>query len=189
MAYLTETQLKALGCRHMGRNVKISDKASIYNADQMCFADFSRVDDFCVISGKIDFGRNVHVACLCNLAGGTEGIVLEDFAGVAYGSHIITQSDDFMGRFMTNPTIPAKYTGVMRKAVRIGRHSLIGTNSVVFPGVHLAEGTSIGAMSLVMKSTEEWSIYVGRPAIRVKARKKDLLELEKAYLENEGKLD
>jgi len=188
MAYLTDAQLKALGCISMGKNVKISDKASLYNPEQMSFADHARIDDFTVVSGRVSLGRNVHIACLCNIAGGTEGIIIDDFAGIAYGSHILTQSDDFTGRFMTNPTIPAKYTGVTRKAVRIGRHSLVGTNSIIFPGVHLADGTSIGAMSLVTHSTDPWSVYIGSPARRVKARKQDLLELEKQYLANEGAL-
>jgi acetyltransferase-like isoleucine patch superfamily enzyme len=56
------------------------------------------------------------------------------------------------------------------------------------PGVVLSEGTSVGAMSLVLKSTEPWGVYVGNPAKRLKDRKRDLLELEKEYLKNEGKL-
>jgi hypothetical protein len=34
MAYYTEEQLNNLGFKHIGKNVKISDKASIYNLDQ-----------------------------------------------------------------------------------------------------------------------------------------------------------
>ena len=188
MAYLTDEQLCALGFKSLGRGVKISDKASIYNPESMSFGDYVRIDDFCVVSGKVELGRNVHIACLCNLAGGSEGIVIDDFAGIAYGSHVLTQSDDFSGSYMTNPTIPPKYTNVTRMAVHIGKHSLVGTNSVIFPGVFIAEGTSIGAMSLVTKSTIEWSIYIGIPARRVKARKKILLELEIEYMAHEGRL-
>ena len=51
MAYLTEFELKEMGFKRLGKNVKISDKASIYNADQIEIGDNSRIDDFCVISG------------------------------------------------------------------------------------------------------------------------------------------
>ena len=51
------------------------------------------------------------------------------------------------------------------------------------PGVRVAEGTAVGAMSMVTKSTEPWSVYFGVPAKRLKARKKELLSLEKAYLD------
>ena len=64
----------------------------------------------------------------------------------------------------------------------MGRHVIIGSGSVVFPGVKIAEGCSVGALSLVNKSTEPWGIYVGNPARRVKLRKQDLLLEEKRYL-------
>ena len=64
------------------------------------------------------------------------------------------------------------------KEVILKKHSIVGANSIIMPGVRLAEGTSIGAMSLVLKSTEAWGIYVGNPAKRLKDRKKDLLELK-----------
>lgn len=79
MAFLTEEQLQAYGFRKLGKNIKISDKAAIYNADQIEIGDHSRIDDFCVLSGRISIGRNVHIAVYCNVAGGTEGIILEDF--------------------------------------------------------------------------------------------------------------
>jgi len=188
VGYLTEEQLVEFGFESLGKGVKISDKASIYNPEFMKFGDYARIDDFCVISGKVEIGRNVHVACLCNIAGGTEGIMIDDFAGIAYGSHILAQTDDYTGMFMTNPTIPAKYTNVTRKSIYIGKHSLVGTSSVIFPGVCLAEGTSVGAMSLVTKSTREWSMYIGIPARRIRARSKNLLNLEIEYLAFEGKL-
>jgi len=37
-------------------------------------------------------------------------------------------------------------------------------------------------MSLVISNTEPWNIYVGSPAKRLKSRSKDLLELEKQYI-------
>ena len=39
MSYLTEQQLKAFGFKKLGCNVLISDKASIYNADQIEVGD------------------------------------------------------------------------------------------------------------------------------------------------------
>ncbi|MGC7853682.1 hypothetical protein ACP3W8_12080 [Vibrio anguillarum] len=70
MAFLTEDQLMALGFKSLGNNVKISDKAAIYNAEQIVIGDNSRVDDFCVLSGNIILGKNVHIAVFCNIAGG-----------------------------------------------------------------------------------------------------------------------
>jgi len=187
LAYLTELQLEKFGFKSLGKNVLISNKASIYSPNQIEIGDNSRIDDFCVLSGKISIGRNVFFGVFCNVAGGEPGIVFEDFATLAYSCNVFSQSDDYSGRTLTNPTVPDTFKLEDKRAVVIGKHSIVGANSVIFPGVILAEGTSVGALSLVTKSTEEWSIYVGNPAKRIKSRKKDLLELEKEYLDNENK--
>lgn len=188
MSFLSQEQTTLMGFKSLGKNVCISDKAVIYNADQIEIGDNSRIDDFCVIAGKVSIGRNVHIAVFCNIAGGSEGVTLEDFAGLAYGCHVFSQSDDYTGRSLTNPTVPAIYKREMKKAVRIGRHCIVGTNSLIFPGVTLGEGCAVGAMSMVTKSTEDWAVYFGIPAKKLKDRKRDLLILEQAYLNSELKL-
>lgn len=185
MAYLSQQQLLSMGFKSLGQNVKISDKASIYNADQIEIGDHSRVDDFCVLSGRIKIGRNTHITIYSNLAGGEKGITIGDFCALAYGGHVFTQSDDYTGKTLTNSTVPDEYKEEIKEPVYIGKHCIIGANSVIFPGVVLGEGTSVGAMSLVLKSTEPWSIYFGIPAKKIRERRKDLLELEKKYLKSE----
>ena len=188
MAYLTESQLNDLGFKSLGKNVKISDSAKIYNANQIEIGDNSRIDDFCVLSGKIKIGRNVHIAVYCNVAGGVGGIDIGDFAGFAYYVNIFTQSDDYYGETLTNPTVPREYKKEKFGSLKIGKHVIDGSNSDVMPDAHIAEGCSIGAMSLVAKPTEAWGIYVGVPAKRVKERKCDLLELENKYLSTESQI-
>lgn len=172
-----------MGFKSLGKNVRISDKAAIYNRDQIDIGDNSRIDDFCVVSGKVSIGKNVHITIFCNIAGGSEGVTLEDFSTLAYGCHVFSQSDDYTGETLTNSTIPGKYKHETKKAVHIGRHCIIGTNSLIFPGVRLGDGCSVGAMSMVLESMEPWSVCLGIPAKKVKDRKRDLLKLERDYLE------
>jgi len=186
MSFLIGTALDQFGFKRLGIDVRISNKASIINPELMEIGDNVRIDDFCVISGKIEFGRNVHVSVMCNMAGGQPGIICEDFVGMSYGVHVFSQSDDYSGATLTNPTVPSAYKNEYRAQVVIKRHSIVGACSVIMPGVVLEEGTAVGAMSLVTKSTEPWSIYVGIPAKRLKARKRDLLKLESAYLQEEA---
>jgi galactoside O-acetyltransferase len=181
MGFYSRKELKKIGFKYVGKNVKVSKKASIYEAQKIILHDNCRIDDFCVLSGKIEIGNNVHIAVFCNLAGGDEGIRLDDFSGLAYYSNIFTRSDDYSGKTMTNPTIPDKYKNIKKAPIYIGKHSIVGTNSTVFPGVEIAEGCSIGAYSLVTKSTKPWKVYFGIPAKPIKERKKDLLELEREY--------
>jgi acetyltransferase-like isoleucine patch superfamily enzyme len=183
MAYLSREALVQMGFKYLGSNVLVSDKASIYNADQIEIDDNSRIDDFCAISGNIKIGKFVHLAPYCLLAGGEKGIELSDFSGCAYHVQIFSQSDDYSGATMTNPTIPIKYKRELKKKVTLGRHVIVGAGSMVFPGVDVAEGCSVGAMTMVTKSTKPWGVYFGVPAKRIKERKQDLLELEQKFLE------
>ncbi|MBC8552754.1 MAG: acyltransferase [Candidatus Brocadiales bacterium] len=185
MAYYTQEQLSQLGFKSFGENVKISDRASIYDCNQIEIGDNSRIDDFCVISGNLKIGRNVHITPLCLVAGGVPGVIIEDFSTLAYGVKVFSQSDDYSGNSMVNSTIPNSLKKEIKKAVLIERQSIIGAGSIVMPGVTIAIGTSVGANSLVLKSTNPWEICAGSPAKKIKDRKQELLALEREYLNNE----
>ncbi len=181
MAYYTKKQLNSLGFKSIGRNVKISDKASVYNFDKIEIGDYSRIDDFCVISGSVKIGDNVHITPQCVVAGGSPGVVIDSFCTLAYGVKIFSQTDDYSGLSMTNSTIPKYFKKETLKKVLIERHSIIGAGSIIMPGITIAVGTAVGANSLVLKSTNPWGIYAGSPAKKIKKRNKDLLSLEKKF--------
>lgn len=182
MAFYSDQELQQFGFKRLGSNVKVSTKASIYRPHEMEIGDNSRIDDFCLLSGKILIGKNVHLAAFSNVSAGECSVTFQDFSGLAYGCHVFTGSDDYSGKTLTNPTIPLEYKGLTEANVTLGRHVIIGTNSVIFPGVIIAEGCSVGALSMVTKSTEPWGIYFGAPARRIKERSNNLLELEKLYI-------
>lgn len=182
MGFYCNEELKEIGFKFIGENVKVSKKASIYNPELISIDDRSRIDDFCVLSGNITIGKNVHLAVFCNMAGGEKGIIMEDFSGLAYGVNVFTQSDDYSGKSLTNPTVPDKYKRETKKAIVIKKHVIVGAGSMIFPGVTLSEGCSVGAMSMVTKDTEPWKIYFGLPAKAIKARKKDMLDYEELYI-------
>jgi len=186
MAYLSESALASMRFRSIGKNVRISDKAALYDLDRLSVGDNSRIDDFCVVAGDVSIGRNVHVTVFCNLAGGRAGLVLDDFSTLAYGCHVVAQTDDYSGTTMTNSTVPAEFKNETSARVLIGRHAILGTACVVLPGVHIAEGVAAGARTLFTESTEPWSVYVGSPARRIKERSRALLALEQEYLKRYG---
>lgn len=185
MGYLSESALGDMNFKSLGRGVRISDKASIYNAELMDIGDYSRVDDFCILSGKVSIGRYCHVTPMCLIAGGQPGVELRDFCTLAYGVKVFAQSDDYSGETMVNSLVPRKYKRERFAPVLLERQVIVGTNSVIFPGITVAEGCAIGAMALVEKSTDPWGIYVGSPARWLKARKKDLNDLESRFLQEE----
>ena len=171
----------------MGGGVHISRKASIYGAQNISIGDHVRIDDFCILSGKIEIGNYVHIAAYAALFGGDAGIFIEDFAGVSSRVNVYAASDDYTGEAMSNPTIPDEYKKVTSAPVHIRKHVLVGCTSVIMPGVDLKEGSSFGSFSFISHDPEPWSMNVGIPAHKTKDRSKNLLELEKRFLAEQDK--
>ena len=160
----------------------ISRKASFYGTGSISIGDNVRIDDFCIVSGRVHLKNNIHIAAYSALYGGTAGIKIESFANVSSRVCVYAVSDDYSGCTMTNPTVPEKYKTIQNEPVYIGKHVIIGSGCTILPGVVMAEGTALGAMSLCKTSTEPWKIYAGIPAKILKDRQKGLLVLEKEYM-------
>jgi len=182
-SFYTPAELKKLKFKAIGKNVLISRYARIYSMKDIEISSNVRIDDFCLLSGKVKIGNHVHVSAYSSLCGGDAGIVLEDFVNISERVAVFAKTDDFSGATLTNPTIPDKYKNVFEATVTLKKHSIIGVGSSIMPGVTLGEGSVVGAKSFVKKSTEPWSVYAGLPAKKIKDRKKDLLKLEKLFLE------
>jgi len=181
MAFLSSNDLKKIGFKSLGIDVKISTRAVIYNPSNIEIGDHSRIDDFCVLSagdGGIKIGRYVHIAVYCSLIGKNR-IELKDFSGLSSKVAIYSSTDDYSGKYLTNPTVPDSYTNVINGDVYLGEHVIVGVGACILPNVSIEKGSAIGAFSLVTKSIEESKIAVGVPAKAVKDRSRRLFELEK----------
>lgn len=177
-SYYEKEELCEIGFKSFGKNIQISRKCSIYGATNISLGDHVRIDDFCVLSGKITIGNYVHIGAYSGLFAGDEGIIFEDFSSLSSKVSLYAISDDYGGDFMTNPTVPSQYRNQIGGPIILGRHTIIGASSVILPGVTLGEGTAVGALSLVTRNTLPWSLYVGSPAKKLRDRSKELLKLE-----------
>jgi len=174
-SFYSEDELKTLGIQKYGKNFLLSRKASLYSPELFEVGDNVRIDDFCILSGKIKLGSNIHISAYCALYG-RFGIVLEDFSGISARTTIYSAIDDFSGEFLIGPMVPAELTNVTGGTVILKKYVQLGANCIVFPNVIIGEGTCVGALSLVNKSLEPWGIYAGIPARRLKDRSKELLK-------------
>lgn len=184
MAMLPRDVIESMGFVSVGQNVQISDKASIYGFDRIAIGDNVRIDDFCVLSagiGGIDIGSHVHIAVYTSIIGAGK-VVIEDFCNLSSRVSIYSSNDDYSGETLTNPTVPDEYKNVKHAPVYLGKHVIVGSGTVILPGLRLEEGVAVGALSLVTKNCEAFGIYAGNPARRIKERKRDLLEVEKQFL-------
>lgn len=184
MAMMSQEAVEQMGFASVGENVQISVRASFYGVSRISIGSNVRIDDFCVLAagvGGIELGKYVHVAVGSSLIGAGK-ITLSDFSGLSSRISIYSSSDDYSGATMTNPTVPNRYTGVKHADVFLGRHVIVGSGSVILPGVTLEEGVAVGALSLVTRNCTAFGIYAGNPARRISERKRNLLELEKIFL-------
>lgn len=171
-------ELTSLGLKTFGNNVLISRKASIYGASNIEIGDNVRIDDFCILSGTIKIGNYIHIAAYSALYGGNKGIYIDDFANISSRVTIYSVSDDYSGESLTNPMIPDEYKHINNAPVYIEKHVIIGSTSVVLPGIKLSEGSAFGSFSFINSNSECWSINAGIPAKKLKNRSKHLLEKE-----------
>lgn len=183
-SFYSREELIKMGFASLGTNVFISKKASIYAASNISIGSNIRIDDFCILSGTINLGNNIHISPYLGIYAGKAGVDIGDFVSLSSRTAIYAINDDYSGNGLVNPTIPDKYRNVSENKVILKKHCLIGTGTTILPGVILEEGVAVGSMSLVKHSLEGWDIYAGTPVKKLKNRSKSLLELEEEYKNN-----
>lgn len=186
MPFYSQIELLELGCKSVGENVLISKCASLYNTSEISIGNNVRIDDFCVLSagvGGIEINDFVHIGVYSSLIGSGK-ITVKSFANISSKVAIYSSNDDYSGAFMTNPMVPSCCTNVLHLDVIIDRHVIVGSGSVIMPGVNIREGAAVGALSFVKYDIPSFQIYAGNPAKFIKNRKKDLLHLEQSIKHN-----
>lgn len=183
MSIYTEVELRELGFAKFGKNLHISKKASFYGTAQITLGDNIRIDDFCVLSagdGGIEIGSFIHIGVFSSIIGSAK-IKLSDYCNISSKVAIYSSNDDYSGDFMTNPMVPSKFTNVKHAPVIIGKHTIIGSGTVVLPGANIEEGCAVGALSLVVKPIASWGIFAGIPVRYIKKRNNNVLSLEQEF--------
>ncbi len=184
--YYDENDLKNEGFRSLGQNIQIAKNCTIIGLENISIGNNVRIDGFCSIiaagDGEVALGSFIHIGAYCLLLGG-DGIEMRNFSTISHGCRIYSRSDDYSGGYLTNPTVPEKFTNTTSGRVILERHTIVGSTSVILPNVTIGEGSSVGALSLVAKDLDRWGVYCGCPARKIKNRSKRLLELEDKLLD------
>jgi len=169
-----------------GEDVFIHDRAIIKHPSHCDIGSHNAIDNGVTISTAIEMGDYIHIAQDVTVIGGADSkLILEDFSFVAAGTKIVCGSEDYTGAGLVGPTIPKEYRVINYSTVKFGKYAGCGVNCSIMPNVTLAEGSILGANSLLTKDTEPWTIYFGSPAKPVKIRDKDKI-LEYAKLIKDG---
>lgn len=158
-----------------GEDVYVSPNVEIRRPHLVHLGNHIAIDSGFYITTQANLSDYIHIAPYVTVIGGANGILkMGHFSNISTGSKIICGSDTFLGDgLITAPGIPDEYRDTLKIApVIFENFANVGANVVILPGITLAEGSVIGASSLVTKSTEPWTIYYGNPAKPIKPRPK-----------------
>jgi acetyltransferase-like isoleucine patch superfamily enzyme len=166
--------------KHLGKNAIVGKTVRIRYPELVSIGDNCIIDDFTYISTALELKNNVHISAGCKIIGGRRSsVAFDEYSTLSPGVVLAAGSDDYVGGIAT-PLVPLEVKGDVKLGyIRLGRHCIVGSNSVVLPNVTFGEGASVGALSLVKSDLRPWSLYAGVPAKKLKDRdKKKILELE-----------
>lgn len=160
-----------------GADVKISTYSNITRPYLVKIGNHVAIDFCFYCTTALSVGDYVHISSHVSVIGGASAsLAIEDFVFISTGSRIICGSDKMLGDGLINPFIPESYRDALdNRPITIKRFAGVAANSVVLPGVVMAEGSVLGANSLLKKSTDPWTIYGGSPAKPIKDRKKETM--------------
>lgn len=184
MTQYSEAELRSLGAV-VGRGVNVHRSVILIGAERMTFGDHARIDCFSLISAGaegVQIGRNVHLAAGVYIFGSGGRVLIEDFAGLSARTSVYTATDDFKEGYLTGPTVPLKFRKVTSGPVVVGRHVIVGTGTVIMPGVTVGKAAAVGAQSFVRKNVGEFEIVAGNPLRVLGTRDRRILDLEREYL-------
>jgi acetyltransferase-like isoleucine patch superfamily enzyme len=160
--------------KKIGEDVFIDETAIIKNPDICEIGSHVAIDIGVVVSTEMILGDYIHISPYVVVIGSKKSkLILGDFCFIASGTKIVCGGEYYTGEGLVGPTIPAEYRVIDYNTVTFENFSGCGVNCSILPGVKLAEGSILGANSLLTKDTEPWTIYIGSPAKPYKIREKN----------------
>lgn len=129
--------------RHCGKNVNI-ERGANFSSD-ISLGDNSGIGINSELSGGITIGNDVMMGPYCMMYTSNHGMKRTD--------------------------IPMwQQESEARRPIVIGNDVWIGSRVIILPGVHVGDGSVIGAGSVVTKDVEPYSIVAGNPARLIRKR-------------------
>ena len=169
--------------KYCGENVIIGKTVRIRRPELVTVLDNVIIDDFIYISCGMNIENYVHIGPNCTFAGGKEGTIhIGEFSELSSGIRMYVSSSNYKGGMLASIAVPEIYQEkTLSEDIYVGKHGLIGTNSVILQGTIMPVGMAVGAMSLVKKGKKynEWTLYAGNPLRELcKRDNTKILELE-----------
>ena len=183
--YLALEALSRMPFKSLGHDVMMHERVTLVGIENISIGSHVRIDPDVILlaTGPLTIGCYTHIATGVFITA-RAGFEMKNFANIAHGARIYTINDDYSGEHLMGPTIPAELLNLQPGAVLMQEHATVGAGAIVLPGVTLAEGSVLGALSLIGRSTEPWMIYGGVPAKPIKERRRDVIRKGQELLES-----
>ncbi|MCI4679532.1 putative colanic acid biosynthesis acetyltransferase [Rhodoblastus acidophilus] len=130
---------------------KITASARIYPGVQIWYPPHLEMAEYSCLA------RGVNCYCMAPIR-------LEPYALASQGAHLCAGTHDVDDPHFTLHARP----------IVIAAHAWVAAEAFVGPGVTLAAGAVLGARAVAFRDLESWTIYVGNPARRSRARRRPL---------------
>lgn len=176
-SYYSNEELLNFGFKSLGKNVLISRNARFYNCEKIEIGNNVRIDDFCVLSGKIILKNYIHISLGVSLIAGDAGIEIGNHCCVSVKCSIFAITDNFNGDFLVGPLEKLDKRNVIEQKIILEDYVVVGCNTVLLPGAYLSIGVAVGALSLVKSRLEPFSIYGGCPCRFIRKRSRKMTEI------------
>ncbi len=154
--------------RHIGAGSRIEPPFRFSGLDQMSLGDGVIIFRDCWIHVPAGQRATDPKLVIGSHSGIGMGATISAAQQVVLGEHVLLARNVYISdhaHAFSDPTVPIMHQGLDNiKPVSIGRHSWLGQNAVVLPGVSIGEHCVIGANSVVNSSIPDFSVAVGAPA-------------------------
>jgi acetyltransferase-like isoleucine patch superfamily enzyme len=138
---------------HIGERVQIRHGARL---EAVCIKTDGSFYPHVEIGDDSNIEQGFHLACAEQIIIG-KNVAITEYVGIFDIWHMY---EDIL--------IPIKNQPIKTAPVKIGDHSMIGMGAVIQPGVTIGKHCVIGANSVVIRSIPDYSVAVGAPARVVK---------------------
>lgn len=154
---------------YIGKNTKISALSVLRNDENTIkIGDRCKIERGAILKcygGNIELGNDVSINEY-SIIYGQGNVKIGNSVLIAAHVSIISENHCFQSRSEL-----IRRQGVSQKGILIGDDVWLGIRSIILDGVHVADGSVIGAGAIVTKDTEPYGIYVGSPARKIGERK------------------
>jgi dTDP-4-amino-4,6-dideoxy-D-glucose acyltransferase len=156
--FYTKQELISIGFESVGEETRVSKKAVFHAIKDSSIGDYTRIDDFSTLKGKINIGDHVHIASFCAISGVCGTIKIGDYSGISTHCSFFTGIEDFINPTLTSPSMNTEFSTAICGDIVMEEATKVGSSCVVLPNVTIGFGASVSAGTILSTNVKEGAV-------------------------------